>query len=158
MVHCYEGSTPETGGMCGGHKMKQTLITAAILGGMMALTGCGQVKVDGKDISASSSANDIGAAYVAELSRIADALETVEDEASAKTAAAEIRIAADGLKNMEEELGGEVSGMKAMQIFGSHYEELANAQLRMMTSLTKLQAEHPELMEIISEETDRLGQ
>lgn len=138
--------------------MKHGLIAAAILGGMMALTGCGQGKVEGKDISASSSAGNIGKAYVAEITRIADALETVNDEASARAAAADIRIAADGLKNMEKELGGKVSGIKAMQIFGSNYEELASSQLRMMTALTTLQAEHPELMEIISEETDRLGQ
>lgn len=138
--------------------MKQRLIAAALLGSMVALTGCGQGKVEGKDISASSSASDIGEAYVAELTRIADALESVNDEASARAAAAEIRVAGEGLKNMEEELGGEVSGIKAMQIFGNNYEELANAQLRMMTALTTLQAEHPELMEIIGEETDRLGQ
>ncbi|MFN3609004.1 MAG: hypothetical protein ACK4Y9_08065 [Hyphomonas sp.] len=138
--------------------MKHGLIAAAILGGVMALTGCGQGKVEGKDISASSSAGNIGKAYVAEITRIADALETVNDEASARAAAAEIRIAADGLKNMEKELGGKVSGLKAMQIFGSNYEELASSQLRMMTALTTLQAQHPELMEIISEETDRLGE
>lgn len=138
--------------------MKNATIAAAMLGGMIALTGCGQGKVEGKDISASSSAGDIGDAYVAELTRIADALETVNDEASARTAASEIRVAADGLKNMEEELGGEVSGMKAMQIFGNNYEELVNAQMRMMTALTRLQSEHPELMDIIGEETDRLGQ
>lgn len=138
--------------------MKHTPVAAAIFGAMILLAGCGQGKVEGKDISASSSAKDIGKAYVAELTRIADALETVEDEASARAAAAEIRKATDGLKNMEEELGGEISGMKAMQIFGSNYEQLANAQLRMMTALTQLQAEHPELMEIIGEETDRLGQ
>lgn len=138
--------------------MKHATITAALFGAMIALTGCGQGQVEGKDISSSSSAGDIGKAYVAELTRIADALETVEDEASARTAATEIRKATDGLKNMEEELGGEISGMKAMQIFGSNYEELATAQMRMMTALTQLQAEHPELMEIIGEETDRLGQ
>lgn len=138
--------------------MKHTSIAAAIFGAVILLSGCGQGEVEGKDISASSSAGDISEAYVAELTRIADALETVEDEASARAAAVEIRKATDGLKNMEEQLGGEVSGIKAMQIFGSNYEELANAQLRMMTALTQLQAEHPELMEIIGEETDRLGQ
>lgn len=138
--------------------MKHTIFAAAILGTLMVLTGCGQGQVEGKDISSSSSAGDIGKAYVAELTRIADALETVEDEASARAAATEIRKATDGLKNMEEELGGEISGMKAMQIFGSNYEDLANAQMKMMMALTQLQAEHPELMEIIGEETDRLEQ
>ena len=138
--------------------MKHATVAAAFFSAMILLAGCGQGKVEGKDISASSSAKDIGKAYVAELTRIADALETVEDEASARAAAAEIRKAADGLKNMEEELGGEISGLKAMQIFGSNYQQLADAQLRMMTALTELQAKHPELMEIIGEETDRLGQ
>lgn len=138
--------------------MKHTPVAAAVFGAMILLAGCGQGKVEGKDISASSSAGNIGKAYVAEITRIADALETVNDEASARAAAAEIRIATDGLKNMEKQLGGKVSGLKAMQILGSNYEELVNSQLRMMTALTTLQAEHPELMEIIGEETDRLGQ
>lgn len=138
--------------------MKHAMMAAAIFGGLIALTGCGQGKVEGKDISASSSSSDIGDAYVAELTRIADALETVNDEASARAAATEIRKAADGLENMQEQLGGEVSGMKAMQIFGNNYEDLTKAQMRMMTTLMTLQAEHPELMEIIGEETDRLGQ
>lgn len=138
--------------------MKHTTVAAALFGAMILLAGCGQGKVEGKDISASSSAGNIGKAYVAEITRIADALETVNDEASARAAAAEIRIATDGLKNMEKQLGGKVSGLKAMQILGSNYEELVNSQLRMMTALTTLQAEHPELMEIISAETDRLSE
>lgn len=138
--------------------MKHATVAAALFGAMILLAGCGQGKVEGKDISASSSAGNIGKAYVAEITRIADALETVNDEASARAAAAEIRIATDGLKNMEKQLGGKVSGLKAMQILGSNYEELVNSQLRMMTALTTLQAEHPELMEIISAETDRLGE
>lgn len=138
--------------------MKHAAMAGAIFGAMIALTGCGQGEVEGKDISASSSANDIGSAYIAEITRIADALETVDDEASARAAATEIRKATDGLKNMEEQLGGEVSGLKAMQIFGNNYEELANAQLRMMAAITQLQTEHPELMEIIGEETDRINQ
>lgn len=138
--------------------MKYGLIAGAVLGAMVALTGCGKGEVEGKDISASSSASDIGSAYIAEITRIADALETVDDEASARAAATEIRKATDGLKNMEEQLGGEVSGLKAMQIFGSNYEELASAQMRMVTAMTQLQTEHPELMEIIGEEVDRIGQ
>ena len=59
---------------------------------MLMLTGCGgKDDVQGKtgeDITAKSSADDIGEAYINEMTRIADALEGVDDEASAKAAAA----------------------------------------------------------------------
>ena len=135
--------------------MKSALIAAFALAGVLAFTGCGQGSRDGSDITSSSSPGAIGAAYVTEMTRIADALDTVTDEASARRAATEIRKAADGLENMQEQLG-DISGMRAMQIFGSNYQELMTAQTRMMTSMVRIQSEHPELMEIVSEEMNRL--
>ena len=138
--------------------MKIGFIAAALLAGALALTGCGKGEnVEGKDITGSSSAKDVGTAYINEMTRIADALETVNDEESARKAAATIKVAAEGLESMGTELEGDMDPMKAMQVFGGRYQELIEVQSRIATSMMRIQNEHPELMEVISEETDRLG-
>ena len=62
----------------------------------------------------------------------------------------------DGLNQMSEELDGEISGVKGMQIFGGRYAELIEVQGRVATSMIRIQSEHPELMDALSEEMDRL--
>jgi outer membrane lipoprotein SlyB len=139
--------------------MRNGLLAAGLVAAL-ALTGCGgKDDVSGKtaeDITAKSSAKDIGAAYINEMTRIADALETVDDEASAKAAAQTIKVAVDGLNQMSEELDGEISGVKGMQIFGGRYTELIEVQGRVATSMIKIQSDHPELMDTISAEMDQL--
>ena len=139
--------------------MRNGLLAAGLVAAL-ALTGCGgKDDVSGKtaeDITAKSSAKDIGAAYINEMTRIADALETVDDEASAKAAAQTIKAAVDGLNQMSEELDGEISGVKGMQIFGGRYTELIEVQGRVATSMIKIQSDHPELMDTISAEMDQL--
>lgn len=138
--------------------MRHRILSAALLAGALTFTGCGpKAGVEGKDITSRSSASEIGKAYVNEMTRIADALDTVKDEDSARKAAVEIRKAADGLETMKDALGDDISGLRAMQIFGSHYQELVTAQTRMMTSMIRIQSENPELMNYIGEEMDRLN-
>ncbi|HPE49388.1 MAG TPA: hypothetical protein PLR76_13370 [Hyphomonas sp.] len=141
--------------------MRTGLITSGLLAGALLLTGCGKKhdKIEGKtgaDITAKSSASDIGEAYINELTRVADALETVKDEDSAKTAAVQLKVAVDGLNAMQDELGGKMDSMRAMQIFGGHMQEFAEVQTRIATSIADIQTNHPELMETISDELDRL--
>jgi hypothetical protein len=142
-----------------GQDVKTGLLAAGLAAALM-LTGCGgKDDVQGKtgeDITAKSSAKDIGEAYINEMTRIADALETVDDEASARAAAKKIQVAVDGLNQMSEELDGEISGVKGMQIFGGRYAELIEVQGRVATSMIRIQSEHPELMDALSEEMDRL--
>lgn len=138
--------------------MKHRILSAVLLASACLLTGCGpKAGVEGKDISSSSSASAIGAAYVNEMTRIADALDTVKDEDSARKAAVDIRKAADGLESMKDALGDDISGLRAMQIFGSNYQQLLTAQTRMMTSMIRIQSENPELMNFIGDEMDRLN-
>jgi hypothetical protein len=137
--------------------MKNGLFAAVVLAGALALTGCGQGGApEGKDITRNSSAKDIGAAYLTEMTRIADALETVKDEQSARAAAVQISKAAAGLNKMGEAVNENMDPLKAMQIFGDNYAQVAEVQGRMMTSLMRIQQEHPELMDIISSEMDKL--
>jgi len=144
-----------------GHDMKTGFIAAAGLATALLLTGCGKKDdVQGKtgaDITAKSSADDIGEAYINELTRIANALDTVDDEASAKKAAGDIREAVEGLNAMSESIDTEnMSPVKAMQIFGGRYTELIEVQGRLTTKMIDLQTEHPELMEIVSQEMEKL--
>lgn len=137
--------------------MMNGFFAAAVLAGALALAGCGQGGApEGKDITKNSSAKDIGAAYLTEMTRIADALETVKDEESAKAAAVEISKAAVGLNKMGEVLKDDTDPLKAMQIFGNNYTQVVETQGRMMTELMRIQTEHPELMEIVSAEMDKL--
>ncbi|MGB2177718.1 MAG: hypothetical protein ACPH9E_07230 [Hyphomonas sp.] len=140
--------------------MKTGFLTAAGIAAALVLTGCGgKDDVQGKtgeDITAKSSADDIGEAYINEMTRIADALEGVDDEASAKAAAKKMKVAIDGLNQMSDELDGEISGVKGMQIFGGRYAELVQVQGRIATSMIRIQSDHPELMDTISAEMDRM--
>lgn len=137
--------------------MKNGFFAAVVLAGALVLAGCGQGGApEGKNITKNSSAQDIGAAYLTEMTRIADALETVKDEQSAKAAAGKISKAAEGLNKMGEVLKDDTDPLKAMQIFGGNYTQVVETQGRMMTELMRIQTEHPELMEIISAEMEKL--
>lgn len=140
--------------------MRTGILTAAGLAAALLLTGCGKKDgIEGKtggDITSKSSAKDIGEAYINEMTRVADALESVDDEASAKAAAKKLKVAIDGLNQMQEELDGELSGVKAMQVFGGRYTELVQVQTRMATAIVQIQTEHPELMNIVGDELEKL--
>ena len=144
-----------------GQTMRTGILTAAGFAAALVLTGCGgKDDVQGKtgaDISAKSSGNEIGEAYLNELTRVADALETVKDEDSAKAAAKKLKVAVDGLNAMQEKLDGKkMDGMVAMQMFGGRYSEFAEVQSRIAQSIVDIQMNHPELMETVSDELDRL--
>lgn len=140
--------------------MRTGILTAVGLAAALLLTGCGKKDgIEGKtggDITSKSSAKDIGEAYINEMTRVADALESVDDEASAKAAAKKLKVAIDGLNQMQEELDDELSGVKAMQVFGGRYTELVQVQTRMATAIVQIQTEHPELMNIVGDELEKL--
>lgn len=139
--------------------MKSALLAAAALAGAFTVTGCGQGNVDGADINRSSSGAEIGTAYLNELTKIADAIETVQDERTARAAAAQIRQAADGIEAMGDALdGAEMSPLRAMQMFGNRGADIMMLHGRIMSSVVRIQEQHPELMGIIGEEMDRLNQ
>lgn len=140
--------------------MRPTFIAAALMAASLALTGCGQKsEVQGKtgeDITAKSSNEDIGEAYLNELDRIATALESIDDEASAKAAAKEINAATDGLEAMKEELG-DLNGLRAVQIFGNRLSEMTQTQQRIAVAMSDLYTNHPEYAELVGDEIDRLN-
>ncbi|MFN7055878.1 hypothetical protein [Hyphomonas sp.] len=137
--------------------MKSSILAAAFIS-LASITACGQGGTDAKDITRSSSGSQIGQAYLKELTTIADALDSVKDESSARAAAAKIRSASTALEGMNDELGqGDMSPLKAMQIYGSHGQAISETYGRIMTSFLRIHEQHPELVEIISNEMDRIG-
>ncbi|MEZ5998741.1 MAG: hypothetical protein R3B98_08620 [Hyphomonas sp.] len=138
------------------------LITAAALASAILLTGCGQKAGEiegktGKDISASSSAEDLSEAYLNEFDRIATALESIHDEASAKAAAKEIQKSAEGLEAMQTALDSKQNDLKTMQVFAKSLPELSQIQQRITQEMTRLHSEDPELAKIVSDEINRLN-
>ncbi len=100
--------------------------------------------------SASNPSDQVGI----QLSNIADAIEKVDDEASAQAAAQEIAKASIAL----EELGKSMEGMSdaertaAAQYYTAKYSQ---QQVRIMSALRKL-AQNPEWMTIITDEMKKM--
>lgn len=138
--------------------MKSALFAAATLGAAFAFTGCGQGGIDVRDITGSSSGAQIGTAYLNELTKVAEALESVNDEASARAAAVRIRGAVEGIEAMGDELQDvESSPIRAMQVFGSSGTDIVMMHARIMSSVVRIEENHPELMPIIGEEMEALN-
>lgn len=128
--------------------MKHRILAGAILAGALMLTGCSKGGVN---------SNDPGAVFSSEMTRVADALESVKDEASARKAAAEISQAAEQLEKVREKFNdGNLGGIQAMRTLQKHGKELMTTQARIMSATLKLQEQHPELMEILSTELDKI--
>ena len=106
----------------------------------IALSGCG-----GSDKA------DAGASYVSGMSRIADALETVKDEDSAKAAAHEIGEATVKLEPVVDKINSMSSIEQAMMV-RDHTAEMTEVQTRISTALQKIIAQDPKLMDIIGSE------
>ncbi|WP_162786373.1 hypothetical protein [Hyphomonas sp. CACIAM 19H1] len=140
--------------------MTRTFLAAALFAATLSLSGCGGQtgETDGQSITRASSGKDMASAYVKEMTRVADALDGVTDEASARAAAAEIRTAALGMKNLTEALEG--SGMKQVEAaaaLSARAQDIGAAQMRIMARMNELQQNNPELAGLVGEEIDRLS-
>lgn len=127
--------------------MKKRGMIGAVVAATIILSACGQGLTGG---------SDVGAVYAAEMTRVADALDSVKDEASARKASVEIAQAAASLQKLQGEFDGQMSGLKAMQVLQKHGKEITVAQTRIMGSMLRLQSEYPELMDIVSSDLDDL--
>ena len=131
--------------------MRTGIFAAAGLATALMLTGCGQDSMKGKDITAESSVDEIGDAYVSEMIRISDALATVDDEKSAKKAAVTLKDAAEELNSMQEKLDTDAGSQKAMQVMASRAGELADVQTNIAKQIMRIQTQHPELMDTLGD-------
>jgi len=139
-------------------------VSIALAAGALTLVGCGGEKgasdSGNKDseieITAKSSTDKIADAYIGEMTKIADALETVADEESARAAASVIQSATAKLDAMSDELEGELDDRNWASVAMSRQKEWAQLQTRLAMSMGRIGMTEPQLMQIISEEMDKL--
>ncbi len=146
--------------------MNRSIFIAAIAASSLAISACGPSGED--DVFAGSPLENsadtrsdqdapptTGAkaadVYVAEMSRIADAIESVDDDASAEQAAEVIAGAVMRLNTRMAAMEENMSISDAMAFVGSRREQIVEVTTRLSTSVTELQTEHPELTEKIAE-------
>jgi hypothetical protein len=117
---------------------------AALLGfvAVLALAGCG---------SSEKSANDVGQTYVTTLDRVADALESVKDEASAKKAASEIAKANDVMQSMVDEINS-MSQTEQVMMVQKNAAKMAEAETRISQAMQKIVSDNPQLLDVIGSE------
>ncbi|MAK60262.1 MAG: hypothetical protein CMK09_04730 [Ponticaulis sp.] len=144
-------------------------VTTAILAASLGLVGCGG-KTDESSASSGSAAapsntgggiavtkeQKLANTYLAELSSIADAIESVTDEASAQEAAQVIRAAGEKMEAEMEAFGGDMNGPQAMAIFLPRQQEFIQVQTRVSSSMARLAGTNPQLMQTISKEMSNL--
>jgi hypothetical protein len=104
--------------------------------------------------TAEAQSAEIGQAYIEQLNVIADALDTIDDEASAREAAVEI-----GAANMElEEIADSMQGLSDNEMLAmvqSIAPQLTEIQGRIATTMQRLSA-NPEYFSIIGDELSNM--
>ena len=142
---------------------KIKLLTAIAATALLA-TGCGGEKSaqsdtakSGKTVSASKakSGGEIADVYVSQLTKIADAVESVEDEKTAKKAAKAIASASKELEALAEKVETMDQTKQAM-IFATRAQDFMGPQVRLATAMQKMATENPEHMELIQAELEKL--
>lgn len=114
---------------------------AAIVGVVVAVTfaGCG------------GSSSDVGQAYVDQLSHVADALDSVKDEASAREAAHEIAKANTKIQKMVNDIDA-MDQAHQMTLFQKHAAEMSKLERRISQSVQRIVAKDPKLLGIVGSE------
>ena len=107
------------------------------------------------EVAAAQSPEDqIADAYLREMTKIADAFESVTDEASAEQAGQVIRSAKTTMDAMTEALEADLSGPKLVQILGPRQTEFLQVQTRLSVSMTQLGLNNPDLMQTLNAELE----
>jgi len=120
-------------------------------------TACGGREESGDaPPSVPSPGQDVAETYLAEMEKMADAIEAVHDEASAAEAAATIRGVKSRLEALSDEQGGEAFGADAVLAFAGHQREFIAVQRRIGNSMTRLAMANPQLLKAISSEMEGL--
>lgn len=98
--------------------------------------------------------------YLVSMDKIADAIENVDDEASARNAASKIAAIQEEMEKLTEEFeGSEMNQQRAYMAMmsGPRRNEMIQTQTRISTSMMKLMTQ-PELISIIQEEMEKIPQ
>jgi len=118
----------------------------------VVLAGCGGEK----SVKASDAkGGEVADVYLAQITNIADAVEAVDDEKSARAAAKAIAKAAREMEALSEAVEDMTPARRAM-VFASRAQDFMEPQMRLATSMQKLAIDHPEYLEIIQDEMDKM--
>jgi hypothetical protein len=93
--------------------------------------------------------------YVAGLTKISDALASVRDEATAKTAAQQIAAANAELEPLQKTIDGWSEADKQAAVL-ANTAEFAMISQKIAVAAANLQASHPELMQTLGTELDKM--
>lgn len=131
---------------------------AIALASALALSACGGEDSGGDagGVSASSSPKKIADTYISEMDNIADALESMIESDDPEAAAKVIQDATTTLNALSDSMEGELSGMKAMQIYGARSEDFMRVQQRIAMSMASLAQKDPMMLQRIQEEMNKL--
>ena len=122
------------------------LIASFTLATVLTLAGCG-----------GSNDSDVGQTFVTQLGHIADALESVKDEDSARAAAHQMDQANMALKNVTDRMNG-MSDMEKAVMIQKHVAEIAQLEGRITMAIQNIVSNDPELMNIIGDEMRNMPQ
>lgn len=125
--------------------MKLSIFSAAVTAALL-LAACGN------DTSYKDTMDD----YITEMSKVADALDTIETQEDVEAAALIVKNAADEMTAMAEALDGGFNSVGALRALGSRAGEMMEVQQRIATSMATLAQKDPQLLSRISEEMDAL--
>lgn len=134
-------------------------ITAVLAGlAVASLTACG----NGSDepsgqitASEADSPKEVVAVYEAQIIRIADAVEKVDDDDSAREAARIIQEASAELEGLEAKVEG-MSGPEKMQFAMAYATGLSDTHIRLATAMQRLAETDEEHWKMIAEAMDEL--
>ncbi|GJL95526.1 MAG: hypothetical protein DHS20C05_19310 [Hyphococcus sp.] len=138
--------------------MKKRIILTALATTALALGGCSGEKASdssSSSVSGKTKKSKVVDVYVSQMDNIADALEEVTDEKSAKKAAQAITKASKELEALSETVEG-MSDIEKGMMFASRSQDFVAVQTRLATSMQKIAAENPEYIEMIQEEMEKM--
>ncbi|PQA85370.1 hypothetical protein [Hyphococcus luteus] len=138
------------------NNFKQILLVLMAMGAA-ACSGGEEAGADAKTVNAENadSASEAVEVYSVHLTRIADALEAVESEAGAQTAAQVIADATNEFEILAEKFN-EANKMQLTAAMAARANDLTKPQMRIGMAMQTLTSEHPEYLETISEAMDEM--
>lgn len=130
----------------------RTTTLSILLAGAIALSACGF----GEDGGDGPSSQEIADTYITEMNKVADALDQINSEEDIEAVAATIQAAGVELQTISDQLGGNLSGMKAMKVIGARAGDFMKTQQRLITSMSAAAQRNPEIMQQIKKEMEQL--